>query len=359
MPPAARLRRMEKGIPMVDRRANDTGISRRDAIRVVGATTLGVIANGLSATLVAQGRGIIRTVLEDVPPARLTGITLFHEHLSMGRSDGQPIFYDDTGLVADEVKACAADGVSCIVDAGVAGLGRKVEALRTIARQSGMFIVAGGGLHARSDYPPDVFRKNADQVADDFVALAKTERWGVIGEMGTGTGVPMDAEEHKGLQAAAKAHVRTGLPIITHVSDGCVRCALDQVDVLEATGANLGRVVIGHLNDIEKDLTGALITIAKRGANVGLDHSGRPSDPRLDEYVRAVQALLDAGYEERIFLSADFASGKFLRKNGGPGIDMTVTTFVPRLKRAGVSDATIHKILVENPRRLLTFVPKA
>src|SRR5690349_23538112 len=103
MPPAARLRRMEKGIPMVDRRANDTGISRRDAIRVVGATTLGVIANGLSATLVAQGRGIIRTVLEDIPPARLTGITLFHEHLSMGRSDGQPIFYDDTGLVADEV----------------------------------------------------------------------------------------------------------------------------------------------------------------------------------------------------------------------------------------------------------------
>jgi hypothetical protein len=48
---------------------------------------------------------------------------------------------------------------------------------------------AGGGLHAKSDYPPDVFRKTADQVADDFVALAKAERWGVIGEMGTGTTV--------------------------------------------------------------------------------------------------------------------------------------------------------------------------
>jgi hypothetical protein len=36
-----------------------------------------------------------------------------------------------------------------------------------------------------------------------------------------------------------------------------------------------------------------------------------------------------------------------------------ITTFVPRLRRAGVGDATIHRILVENPRRLLAFVPKA
>jgi len=300
---------------------------------------------------------IIRTLLEDVPPARLTGITLFHEHLSMARANGQPIFYDDTGLLADEVKACAADGVSCIVDAGVQGLGRKIDALRTIARQSGMLIVAGGGLHAKSDYPADVSRKTADQVADDFVALATAERWGVIGEMGTGTAVPMDPEERKAFQAAAMAHVRTGLPIITHTSDGCARCALEQVDVLEAAGANLRRVVIGHLNDIPSDPAAAPIAIARRGANLGFDHSARPDDPRADEYVRTILAVLEAGYEDRVFLSSDFASAKYLRKNGGPGIDMTVTTFVPRLRRAGVGDGTIRRILVENPRRLLAFVP--
>jgi predicted metal-dependent phosphotriesterase family hydrolase len=38
---------------------------------------------------------------------------------------------------------------------------------------------------------------------------------------------------------------------------------------------------------------------------------------------------------------------------------MTITTFVPRLRHAGVGDATLHQILVENPRRLLAFVPKA
>src|SRR4029079_16230419 len=218
--------------------------SRRELMRRLGAAGgLGVAASlGLvPGDARAAEAPIIRTLLEDVPPARLTGITLFHEHLSMARANGQTIFYDHTGLLADEVKACAADGVSCIVDAGVQGLGRKIDALRTIARQSGMLIVAGGGLHAKSDYPADVSRKTADQVAADFVALATAERWGVIGEMGTGTAVPMDPEERKAFQAAAMAHVRTGLPIITHTSDGCARCALEQVDVLEAAGANLRR----------------------------------------------------------------------------------------------------------------------
>src|SRR5690242_19850256 len=108
---------------MSDPHASEIGMTRRQAIRVLGAgAALGAVANRFSATVAAQRSPIVRTVLEDIAPARLTGITLFHEHLSMSRSNGAPIFYDDAGLIADEVKACAADGVSCIVDAGVAGL---------------------------------------------------------------------------------------------------------------------------------------------------------------------------------------------------------------------------------------------
>ena len=328
---------------------NLPGLTRREAIQLLGAA--GVLGLAAAQDAVAAAP-IVRTILEDVPPERLTGTILFHEHLSIGPEE-RP---DDSALIAEEVKACKADGVSCIVDAGTQGLGRRIGALRTIAQQSGMFIVAGGGLHEKDDYPPDVFRKSADQVADDFVALAKAERWGVIGEMGTGTAVPMDPEERKALQAAAKAQVRTGLPIITHTSDGCTRCALQQVDVLEAAGADLRKVVIGHLNDENEAATP--IAIAKRGANLGFDHSARPDNPRIDEYVRTILAVLEAGFEDRIFLSSDFANAKYLRKNGGPGIDMTVTTFVPRLRRGGVSDKTLHRILVENPRRLLSFVPK-
>jgi predicted metal-dependent phosphotriesterase family hydrolase len=68
-------------------------------------------------------------------------------------------------------------------------------------------------------------------------------------------------------------------------------------------------------------------------------------------------AILEAGHEDRVCLSPDFAGQKYLRKNG-PGIAMMMTTIVPRLRQAGVSIATLHKILVENPRRALAFVPR-
>jgi len=87
---------------------------------------------------------------------------------------------------------------------GTSDLGRKIDALRTIATRSQMHIVAGGGLHGKSDYPPDMLRKTADQIADDFYRLAIAERWGAIGEMGTGTAVPMDPDERTALNAAAK-----------------------------------------------------------------------------------------------------------------------------------------------------------
>jgi len=346
-------------------------VSRRQALHILGAVAgLGptitrlagppataVWTQGPRTTTASSTAAIIRTILGDVAPDRLTGPILFHEHLSLSRADGAPSFFNDVSLIADEVKACAQDGVSCIVDTGNAGLGRKIDALRAIATRSGVHIVASGGLYRKNFYPPDASRKSADQIADDLVALAASERWGALGEIGTGTALPMDPDERKALQAVAKAQVRTGLPIITHVSDGCAQCALDQVDVLETAGANLHRVVIGHLNDIEDQPTAAPIAIAKRGACLGFDHSGRPDDPRADEYVRTILTIIDAGFADRICLSSDFGNAKYLRKNGGPGIDMTVNTFVPKLRRAGVPDRTLQTILVDNPRRLLTFQP--
>ena len=337
-----------------------SSMTRRDAIRIMGAgAAFGIVGGSLRAGhAVARSGPIIRTILEDIPPDRLTGTTLIHEHLSMS-TPGSTTFYDDVGLIADEVKACAQDGVSCIVDTGNADLGRKIDSLRTIAQRSGVYIVASGGRYRKVRYPPDVFRKSSDEIADDLVEQARSERWGALGEIGTGSDVPTDPVERKVLQAVAKAQVRTGLPIITHTNDGCAQCALDQVDIFESAGADLRHVVIGHLNNIKDQPSAAPIAIARRGAYLGFDHSGKPDDPRLDEYVLTFRTIIDAGFADRICLSSDFADGKYLRKNGGPGIDMILTTIVPRLRRAGIPENTLHMILVENPRRVLSFEPRA
>ena len=309
---------------------------------------------------VQPATAIVRTVLRDVPPLQITGATLIHEHLSMNAHGNNPAFgfYRDLDLMSDEVRACAADGVSCIVDTGGTSLDRSIDALRAFAGRSGVLIVAGGGLHTKPVYPADTLRKTEKQIAEEFYNLATSERWGVIGEIGTGTAVPMDPQERKVLLAVARLHARTGLSIITHVSGGCAQCAMDQIDVLEQAGVSLNRVVVGHLNDITDSPAAAPLAIARRGAYLGFDHSGKPDDPRLQEYVRTIMTVIEAGHVDKLCLSSDFSNQKYLRKNGGPGIAMVMTTMVPRLRAAGVDGATLHKILVENPRRAIAFVPK-
>ena len=58
--------------------------------------------------------------------------------------------------------------------------------------------------------------------------------------------------------------------------------------------------------------------------------------------------FLEAGYEDKLLLSAD------LRRD----FDRTVRDFVPKLLAAGVDSQTMEAILVDNPVRFLSFVPK-
>ena len=83
---------------------------------------------------------------------------------------------------------------------------------------------------------------------------------------------------------------------------------------------------------------------------------GRSAIPEAHK-VRYVLAVLEAGYEDHLLLSADSTPVPQLKANWGQGYSSVVTQFVPKLRYAGVNDALLHKILVDNPRRLLAFVP--
>ena len=71
-----------------------------------------------------------------------------------------------------------------------------------------------------------------------------------------------------------------------------------------------------------------------------------------------ILAFLEAGHTDRLLLSSDFANGRMLKKNGGPGVALTLNAFAPMLTKAGVSEATLRRILVDNPRRFLAVVPR-
>ncbi|PYR33648.1 MAG: hypothetical protein DMF90_20100, partial [Acidobacteria bacterium] len=48
-----------------------------------------------------------------------------------------------------------------------------------------------------------------------------------------------------------------------------------------------------------------------------------------------------------------------LKSTWGAGYSTVTSIFVPKLRYAGVKEPTIRKILVDNPRRFLAFVPKS
>ena len=58
--------------------------------------------------------------------------------------------------------------------------------------------------------------------------------------------------------------------------------------------------------------------------------------------------LIEAGFVDHLMFSADTSSG----------YSKTMTVFLPKLKAAGVTDEVLHRIMVDNPRRFLAFVPK-
>ena len=63
--------------------------------------------------------------------------------------------------------------------------------------------------------------------------------------------------------------------------------------------------------------------------------------------------------EDNLLLAADFSQSRQLKANRGHGFSTVLLQFAPKLRCAGVDEATLHKVPVDNPRRFLSFVPPA
>ena len=373
-----------------DRKTLERRWTRREAIGLLGAGAgcaglsliRGMDSLGAAAPPTLQPAAarfpkgaVIRTLLKDIAPERLPeGAILFHEHLSYNsefirkvRSEAGPprpgaaplptgqYFMEDMDFMVEEVKAAAKDGVSCIVDGGHADMGTSVDFLKQLSNKSGMPIVKGGGYYRQLTYPPRLATISEDALFEELVQDANRQRWGAFGEIGTSDEITPD--ERKMLRAVGRAHVKTKLPIFSHTQNG--KRAMEQLDIFESVGVDPQHLVIGHMccffdpnpwRDVHK-------AIAKRGAYVGFDRVGgenaEPDKPRVE----MVLAFLEAGFANRALLASDFSFPASTKRQGGGGVARAVTKFVPMLRQRGVSEATMHEILVDNPRRFLSFVP--
>src|ERR1051326_1193712 len=251
------------------------------------------------------------------------------------------------------MRAATKDGVSCIVDGGHPDMGRDLEFLKKLSADSGLPIVAGCGYYTDPFYPKEIASWSEDQIAQELIRQANTQPVGVFGEIGSWDEIT--DLERKVFRAVGKAHVATNIPIFTHTGIPG-KSAMEQLDILEAAGVKPQRVVIGHLGNLVDPKVEVHKAICKRGAFIGFDRQGGPGDA---QQVPMVLALLEAGFAANLLFSADLSSRAQTHQGGGPGYAKTLTVFVPKLKAAGADEAVLQKIMSDNPRRFLAFVPRA
>jgi predicted metal-dependent phosphotriesterase family hydrolase len=310
--------------------------------------------------------GRVQTVLGPIDPAEL-GWVLPHEHTAIAlwhipnRWDYWELRRDEP-LIVEELGAFRSAGGGTVVDLTLDGVGRDPEWLAGLARATGLHLVMGSGWYRGAHYPAEALidRRSVNALAEVIVRDATIGvgdtgiRAGIIGEIGTDKPW-LSAQEERVHRAAAQAARRTGLAITTHAVQSSV--GLAQLDVLEAEGADLSRVVIGHADSNPSlDYHRAIV---ERGATVEFDFLGM-SFTQLERHGEArivdnLRELLAAGHVERILLSQDVCHDSQLRRYGGNGYTYLADAFLPRLRAAGVSDAEIRTITIDNPRRLLTI----
>lgn len=271
---------------------------------------------------------------------------------------------DDEATAIHEVGDFRAHGGATIVDASSIGLARNPEGLRRVSEATGVNIVMGSSWYTQAWYPADLAQQSVEDltariVRDVAVGVDGTGiRAGIIGEVGT-SGHPESAIESRVIRASGRASRLTGAAVTLHAL-GFFRKHDAILDMLVAEGADPSRVVFGHSDFLAGDLP-YLVALLNRGVTVQFDLLGkaalldraRAADP---EVARTIVDLIHAGYARQLLLSHDICTKTSLKSYGGTGYAFILERFVPYLAKQGITPEQVRTLLVENPRRLLTFV---
>ena len=300
--------------------------------------------------------GSVATVTGPVSAADL-GLTLVHEHLLI---DMYEVSLNSATVLLDESEASeelmlfrTAGGVT-VVDQTTVGLHPDWDGLRRISLATGVRIVAGTGVYWRRFRPAWVESMTEDALTRRFVTELEDGvgpdriRAGIIGEIATGHR-EIDATEARVLRAAAAAQRQTGAPIATHALFTAI--GLDQLRILEAAGADPGKVLIGHADTSLDDAYH--LAVLERGAWLGFDTIGQLDKTTDDQRADRVMSLVARGHLDRILLSSDVCKRPALVRNGGGGYAHVLVDFVPRLRERGLPESGIQRLLVDNPRDFL------
>jgi phosphotriesterase-related protein len=314
--------------------------------------------------------GIVRTVLGDVEPNTL-GVVNYHEHLFQVSPLLPGDELDDEQKSGAEAAELHAHGTATIVESTPMGLGRNDEAVARISAATGLHVVHVTGAHHVDHYAEDhpLVKASEDSLTAFFINDITDGFKRRDGQRSAApNGDPIRAGmikaairywaigpfERRVLAAAARAHEYTGAPVMVHTAHGSA--THEVLELLEADGVSRDSVVLAHM---DRNLDpGLWADLTASGAYLGMDGMARHRDAPDSTIIKAISALIDAGGERRILLGGDVGrASRYLAYGGMPGLGYLQRRFIPRLEDAVGADA-VRTMQVDNPARLLTFIPR-
>lgn len=318
-------------------------------------------------------RNIVNTVLGPMPADEL-GVVSVHEALLSvvpGAEHAFDIRLDRAEIFETLAKKLAdfrAQGGGTIVDSTGMFHGRDVTLYEALSRSTGVHIVASTGMgpeemlggyfltpqtNPPAPWPAEKFADLFTREVTEGMAVPRVERRGAAGLVATAANREgRTATEESLLRGAARTARSTGVPVSIHYGSD----AAGDLEVILDEKLPADRVAVGGLDRKDAVAGGEPFRIARRGAYVVLDHVGVEDDAHVTDRERAalVVKLAEAGHGDRILLSSN-AIGV---AKGQAGRDLpysyVLSAFVPLLVSEGLGDSDVRRILVDNPRALLT-----
>ncbi|MGI8393286.1 phosphotriesterase [Leucobacter sp. W1038] len=314
--------------------------------------------------------GVVNTVLGPVPAGEL-GVVAVHESL-LSIVPGAEYAYDVTinraeifDTLAGRLRAFQAAGGGTVVDATGMFHGRDVPLLESLARSTGVHIVASTGMGPEENlggyfltpqtnpptpWPAEKFADLFGKEITEGMVVPRVERRGAAGLIVTaGSPEGMTPTDESLFRGAARAAIATGVPVAYQFGVD----PLAELDLLLDEGIAPSRVVARGID--RREAAGSAVAIAERGANVALDHIGVIGSEDLSDTERAelVAHLVTAGHRDRVLLSAGAIGVAIGQPEDARPIESVLVDFAPLLISHGVSEADVRHLLTANPAALL------
>ena len=286
----------------------------------------------------------------------LDGITYMHEHVTIdlsGIKKDLDCRLDTLDETIEEFRELKKTGVSNILDVTNRGMGRNIDYVLKVKEESGINIIFSTGYYKEPFLPEEVYRLSEEQLKMVMVKeiVEGIEGTGVkaevIGEIGTSKDA-ITPIERKLLISGARAQEETGKPLSTHTTLGTL--GLEQIDILKNNGANLNKVIIGHV-DLSGDID-YILGLIDKGVYVAFDTIGKinymPEESRLE----MLREICSRGLSNRVVMSMDITRKTHLKGRGGLGYSYLLDKFIPFIKEGGIAEKDIENMLVNNAKEI-------